>query len=101
VQLTPTGFRRITCRAAHLGMVVTRRQFSTGAWGPAHGADTHYLRIDMKQLRDKFDADPVQPRHFITETGVGYRRIAGDSPESVPDPSSRLPARRRHTEQRP
>ena len=42
-------------------------------WGPTHLADTHYLRIYMKQLRDKLEADPVQPRHLFTETGVGYR----------------------------
>jgi DNA-binding response OmpR family regulator len=30
----------------------------------------------MKQLRDKFESDPVRPRHFITETGVGYRLVA-------------------------
>ena len=29
----------------------------------------------MKQLRDKLEADPVQPKHFITETGVGYRLV--------------------------
>ncbi len=40
--------------------------------------DTHYLRIYMKQLRDKLEADPVQPRHFVTETGVGYRLLADE-----------------------
>ena len=54
-------------------MVVTQRQLLSEVWGPAHAGDTHYLRIYMKQLREKFEADPVRPRHFITETGVGYR----------------------------
>jgi two-component system KDP operon response regulator KdpE len=78
VHLTPIEFRLITCLAAHLGMVVTQQQLLREVWGPTHAGDTHYLRIYMKQLRDKFEVDPVQPRHFITETGVGYRLVADD-----------------------
>ncbi len=73
VHLTPIEFRLITHLAKHLGMVVTQKQLLTEVWGPTHAEDTHYLRIYMKQLRDKLEKDPVQPRHFITETGVGYR----------------------------
>ena len=32
----------------------------------------------MKQLRDKLEADPVQPRHSLTETGVGYRLVCDE-----------------------
>ena len=76
VHLTPIEFRLIACLAKHLGMLVTQKQLLTEVWGPTHTADTHYLRIYMKQLRDKLEADPVQPKHFITETGVGYRLVA-------------------------
>ena len=75
VKLTPTEFRLIACLARHLGMVVTQRQILTEVWGPTHAADTHYLRIYMKQLRDKLEADPVRPRHLLTESGVGYRLV--------------------------
>ena len=78
VHLTPIEFRLINCLAAHLGMVVTQRQLLAEVWGPTHVNDTHYLRIYLKQLRDKLEADPVQPRHFITETGVGYRLVTDD-----------------------
>lgn len=78
VKLTPTEFRLIACLARHLGMVVTQRQILTEVWGPTHAADTHYLRIYMKQLRDKLEADPVRPRHFLTESGVGYRLVGGE-----------------------
>jgi two-component system KDP operon response regulator KdpE len=47
-------------------------------WGPTHVTDTHYLRIYMKQLREKLEVDPVQPRHFVTETGVGYRLVVDE-----------------------
>ncbi len=75
VHLTPIEFRLVACLARHLGMVVTHRQLLTEVWGPTHAAHTHYLRIYMKQLRDKLESDPVRPRHFITETGVGYRLV--------------------------
>lgn len=78
IHLTPIEFRMIVCLAKHLGMVVTQRQLLGEVWGPAHAGDTHYLRIYMKQLREKFEDDPVRPRHFITETGVGYRMMADD-----------------------
>ena len=78
VHLTPIEFRLLACMARHLCLVVTQRQLLTEVWGPTHAADTHYLRIYMKQLRDKFEPDPVRPRHFITETGVGYRLLADE-----------------------
>jgi two-component system KDP operon response regulator KdpE len=76
IHLTPIEFRIIACLAQHLGMVVTHRQLLSEVWGPTHVTDTHYLRIYMKQLRDKLEIDPVRPRHFVTETGVGYRLLA-------------------------
>ena len=78
MHLTPIEFRLLACLARHLGLVVTQRQLLTEVWGPTHAADTHYLRIYMKQLRDKFEPDPVRPRHFITETGVGYRLLVDE-----------------------
>jgi two-component system KDP operon response regulator KdpE len=78
IHLTPIEFRLLACLAKHLGMVVTHRQLLTEVWGPTHAADTHYLRVYMKQLREKLETDPVQPKHLLTETGVGYRLVADD-----------------------
>jgi two-component system, OmpR family, KDP operon response regulator KdpE len=78
IHLTPIEFRIIACLAQHLGMVVTHRQLLSEVWGPTHVTDTHYLRIYLKQLRDKLEIDPVRPRHFVTETGVGYRLLADE-----------------------
>jgi two-component system KDP operon response regulator KdpE len=75
VHLTPIEFRLLACLAKHLGMVVTHRQLLTEVWGPTHAADTHYLRVYMKQLREKLESDPVQPKYLLTETGVGYRLV--------------------------
>ncbi len=75
IRLTPIEFRLLAALAKHLGMVVTQRELLTQVWGPTHRDDTHYLRIYMKQLRDKLEADPVRPRHLLTETGIGYRLV--------------------------
>jgi two-component system KDP operon response regulator KdpE len=76
VRLTPIEFRLLACLAKHLDMVVTQRQLLSEVWGPSHVQHTHYLRIYMKQLRDKLEPDPLQPRYLLTETGVGYRLAA-------------------------
>jgi len=75
LRLTPIEFKLIACLAKNLGMVVTHRQLLTQVWGPVHEHDTHYLRIYMKQLRDKLEVDPARPQHFLTETGAGYRLV--------------------------
>ena len=73
IRLTPIEYRLLACLAKHLGMVVTHHTLLAEVWGPAHVGDTHYLRIYMKQLRDKLETDPARPRYLLTETGVGYR----------------------------
>jgi two-component system KDP operon response regulator KdpE len=79
VHLTPIEFRLLACLGRHLGMVVTHRQLLREVWGPSHVEHTHYLRIYMKQLREKLEHDPIRPSHLLTETGVGYRLIGDDS----------------------
>ena len=73
VRLTPIEFRLVAALARHAGRVVTHRQLLREVWGPTHESDTHYLRIYVKQLRDKLEAEPSNPRHFVTELSVGYR----------------------------
>lgn len=80
IHLTPTEFRLLAALARHVDNVVMHRQLLVEVWGPAHEVDTHYLRIYMKQLRDKLESDPVRPKHLITEIGVGYRLVTADSP---------------------
>ena len=78
VHLTAIEYRLLACLAKHLGMVVTHRQLLQEVWGPNHVEDTHYLRVYMKQLREKLEADPVRPKYLLTETGVGYRLVADE-----------------------
>lgn len=78
IRLTPIEFKLLGCLAKNLGMVVTHHQLLREVWGPSHVEDTHYLRVYMKQLREKLEVDPVRPRHLLTETGIGYRLAEGE-----------------------
>jgi two-component system, OmpR family, KDP operon response regulator KdpE len=58
------------------GKVLTQRVIMQEVWGPK--VDVQYLRIYVRQLRQKLEQDPAQPRHILTETGVGYRLRASE-----------------------
>ncbi|MDZ4073166.1 MAG: response regulator [Hylemonella sp.] len=73
VHLTPTEFNLLACLVRSAGRVVTHRQLLADVWGPEYTEHTHYLRLYMAQLRAKIERDPAEPRHLLTETGVGYR----------------------------
>jgi two-component system KDP operon response regulator KdpE len=73
VHLTPLEYKLLTTLVKHAGKVVTHQLLMREVWGEAYLQDTHYLRIYMRQLRHKLEADPARPRHLQTEPGVGYR----------------------------
>jgi two-component system KDP operon response regulator KdpE len=75
VHLTPIEYRLLSVLVANPGRVLTHRQLLREVWGPSHSEQSHYLRIYMGHLRQKLEADPAQPRHLLTETGVGYRLV--------------------------
>jgi two-component system, OmpR family, KDP operon response regulator KdpE len=75
LHVTPLEYRLLTHLAAHPHCVMTHRQLLLAVWGPAHAEDAHYLRVYMGQLRKKLEDDPAQPRHLLTETGIGYRLV--------------------------
>ena len=77
VHLTPIEYRLLNVLAGHAGRVLTHRQLLREVWGPSHAEQNHYLRIYMGHLRQKLEADPAQPQHLLTETGVGYRLWVG------------------------
>ena len=73
LHLTPIEFRLLTELIANAGKVLTQRQLLSSVWGPNYVEHSHYLRIYMGHLRQKLELDPARPRHFLTETGIGYR----------------------------
>ena len=56
------------------GRVLTHKAIMQEVWGPK--VDVQYLRIYVRQLRQKLEQDPERPQHILTETGVGYRLSA-------------------------
>ncbi|RYX96156.1 MAG: two-component system response regulator KdpE [Comamonadaceae bacterium] len=77
VHLTPIEYRLLNVLATNAGRVLTHRQLLREVWGPSHADQSHYLRIYMGHLRQKLEGDPAQPKHLLTETGVGYRLFTG------------------------
>lgn len=80
VRLTATQWRLLEVLARHAGRVVSSRQLLREVWGPGHGEQGHYLRIYVRQLRQKLEQDPTQPQFLQTEMGVGYRLLGAVDP---------------------
>lgn len=73
VHLTPIEYRLLTALIGHPDKVQTQRNLLREIWGPAYIESSHYLRVYVGHLRQKLEADPTQPKHLLTEIGVGYR----------------------------
>ena len=76
VRLTRKEFDLLNALVQPAAKSVIHRQLLTDVWGPAHGDDLAYLRVFIRQLRQKLEADPQSPRHITTEPGIGYRFMA-------------------------
>jgi two-component system KDP operon response regulator KdpE len=76
VHLTPIEYRLLGVLIANAGRVLTHPYLLREVWGPSHSQSTHYVRVYMGNLRGKLEDDSAQPRHIVTETGVGYRLLA-------------------------
>jgi two-component system KDP operon response regulator KdpE len=77
VHLTPIEYKLLTTLARHSGLVMTHRQLLRDVWGPGHAEDSTYLRMFVRQLRQKLENNPAQPKCLLTEVGIGYRFVAG------------------------
>jgi two-component system KDP operon response regulator KdpE len=73
VHLTPTEWGMLEMLVRNPGKLVGREELLKEVWGPAYAKETHYLRVYLAQLRRKLEDDPSNPRHLITEAGMGYR----------------------------
>jgi two-component system, OmpR family, KDP operon response regulator KdpE len=60
----------------HAGKVLTRRVLLRELWEDV--TEAQYVRVYVRQLRQKIEADPEQPQYILTETGAGYRLRAPD-----------------------
>lgn len=78
VKLTGTEYKLLAYLAANHGRVLTHQSILTHVWDPADADHTEYLRVYMRQLRKKLEADPERPQYILTEPGIGYRFIADE-----------------------
>ena len=83
VKLTPREYDFLRALVLHAGKVLTHAQLMQSV--PA-SSDPQYLRVYIRQLRQKLETDPERPRILLTETGVGYRLRA---PDDEPNPRPR------------
>ncbi len=75
VKLSRREFDLLVMLAAHPGRVITHRQLLSEVWGQEHLEDTQYLRVYVRQIREKLGDDPANPRFIENEPGVGYRLL--------------------------
>ncbi len=73
VELTPTEFNLLVYLLKHAGKVLSHRAILQNVWGMEYGNEAEYLRVYIGRLRQKIEADALNPRHLFTEHGMGYR----------------------------
>jgi two-component system KDP operon response regulator KdpE len=83
LNLTPKEYRLLQVLAQHPGKVITHQNLLKSVWGQAHVNNTQYLRIFVRKLRQKIEADPNRPKVLLTELGVGYRLTDPSAREQV------------------
>jgi two-component system KDP operon response regulator KdpE len=71
VKLSPKEYDILRILVQHAGRVLTHRYLLEHVWDGL--TDVQYLRVYVRQLRQKIERAPDQPRYILTETGVGYR----------------------------
>ena len=76
VRLSPKEYEVLRLMVLHAGKVLTHAYILREIWGSA--TDSQYLRVYVRQIRQKLEPDPERPRYILTETGVGYRLRAPD-----------------------
>ncbi|ODN70625.1 response regulator [Methylobrevis pamukkalensis] len=73
LHLTRREFDLLWMLASRRGRLVTQEMILKAIWGPAHTEDSQYLRVYIRQLRQKLGDDAANPRFIATEPGLGYR----------------------------
>ena len=73
VHLTPTEFELLRTLMRNRGRLMTHRALLVEVWGSSYEHDTQILRTHLANLRRKIETTPGEPRHILTDPGVGYR----------------------------
>jgi two-component system, OmpR family, KDP operon response regulator KdpE len=73
LKLTSTEYNLLSLFVQNEGRVLTHQYLLREIWGVGYQTETQYLRVFVASLRKKIEENPNQPKHIITESGVGYR----------------------------
>lgn len=73
VRLSRKEYDLLRILITHPDKVITHQQILSEVWGPAYVEETQYLRVYIGHLRQKLEDEPAEPKHFLTEPGVGYK----------------------------
>jgi two-component system KDP operon response regulator KdpE len=76
IKLSPKEYELLRILVQHAGKVLTHKFLLSQLWDDL--TDAQYLRVYVRQLRQKIEADPERPHYILTETGIGYRLRAPD-----------------------
>jgi two-component system, OmpR family, KDP operon response regulator KdpE len=76
VKLSPKEYDLLRTLVQHAGKVLTHKFLLAELWDSL--TDAQYLRVYVRQLRQKIETDPERPQFVLTETGIGYRLRAPD-----------------------
>jgi two-component system, OmpR family, KDP operon response regulator KdpE len=76
VKLSPKEYELLRMLVQHAGKVLTHKFLLGELWDDL--TDAQYLRVYVRQLRQKIEANPERPQYILTETGIGYRLRAPD-----------------------
>jgi two-component system sensor histidine kinase KdpD len=77
VHLTPKEFGVLAELAKHRGRLLSHAHLLRTVWGPAQERQIEYLRVAVRSLRQKLEAEPSQPKLIVNEPGSGYRLVVG------------------------
>jgi two-component system KDP operon response regulator KdpE len=83
VHLTPTEYRLLEALVRHPGKLLTQRWLLQTVWGGGYGDEANYLRVYVRQLRQKLGDRADAPRFILTEPGVGYRWLPDPDPQAA------------------
>jgi two-component system, OmpR family, KDP operon response regulator KdpE len=78
IKLTGIEYKLLAYLASNHHRVLTHQSILANVWGPEDADHVEYLRVYMRQLRKKLEADPDRPQYILTEPGIGYRFIADE-----------------------
>ena len=76
IKLSPKEYELLRIMVQHAGKVLTHKFLLNQLWSTP--VDPQYLRVYVRQLRDKIEPDPSRPHYILTETGIGYRLRSPD-----------------------